>query len=107
MKAEILTDMLLINEPSAISLYRQMMRIASLYLAPCFTLALVLEYFGQMDFGGVVKKLFIITIVLSFFYQIHTEAVKIAFEGKQPQIEFIDMPMSIRNQYQYYTQAQS
>ena len=64
MRGNILEEMLLIQEPSVIKLYEEMMRIAGFFLAPVFTIALLLEYFGEMDFGGVVKKLFLITIFM-------------------------------------------
>ena len=49
----VLGEMLLIEEPSVLNLYREMVRICSLFVAPLFLISLVLEYFGMMDFPGV------------------------------------------------------
>ena len=53
----ILKEMLLIEEPSVFHLYQEMATIAGFFVAPVFTIALILEYFGEMNFGGIVKKL--------------------------------------------------
>lgn len=77
----ILKEMLLIEEPSVFRLYQEMMNIAGYFVAPVFTIALLLEYFGDMDFGGVVKKLLLITIFMGAFYQFHSKAVELSLES--------------------------
>ena len=56
MSVNILTDMLLIKDPSVFKLYEELMRIAGYFIAPVFTIALVLEYLGEMNFIAVIKK---------------------------------------------------
>lgn len=77
----ILQEMLLIEEPSVFRLYKEMTSIATYFIAPVFTIALILEYFGEMDFGGVIKKLLLITVFIGAFYQFHTTATELALES--------------------------
>src|SRR5690606_34178062 len=77
----ILQEMLLIEEPSIFRLYKEMTSIATYFIAPVFTIALILEYFGEMDFGGVIKKLLLITVFIGAFYQFHTTATEIALNN--------------------------
>lgn len=77
----ILQEMLLIEEPSIFRLYKEMTSIATYFIAPVFTIALILEYFGEMDFGGVIKKLLLITVFIGAFHQFHTTATKIALDN--------------------------
>lgn len=77
----ILQEMLLIEEPSVFRLYKEMTSIATYFIAPVFTIALILEYFGEMDFGGVIKKLLLITVFIGAFYQFHTTATEIALDN--------------------------
>lgn len=80
MRGNILEEMLLIQEPSVFKLYEEMMKISGYFIAPVFTIALLIEYFGEMDFGGVVRKLLLITIFMGSFYQFHTKAVSLSLE---------------------------
>lgn len=77
----ILREMLLIEDPSIFRLYQEMMNIAGYFVAPVFTIALLLEYFGEMNFGGVVKKLLLISIFMGIFYQFHSKAVELSLES--------------------------
>lgn len=77
----ILREMLLIEDPSVFRLYKEMMNIAGYFVAPVFTIALLLEYFGEMNFGGVVKKLLLISIFMGVFYQFHSKAVELSLES--------------------------
>lgn len=77
----ILQEMLLIEEPSVFRLYKEMISIATYFIAPVFTIALILEYFGEMDFGGVIKKLLLITVFIGAFYQFHTTATELALDN--------------------------
>lgn len=80
MRGNILEEMLLIQEPSVFKLYQEMMKITGYFIAPVFTIALLIEYFGEMDFGAVVRKLLLITIFMGFFYQFHSKAVELSLE---------------------------
>ncbi len=80
MNVNILQEMLLIEDKSVFKLYQEMMLIAGYFVAPVFTIGLILEYFGQMNFGAVVVKLFLITMFMGAFYEIHTTGVKLALE---------------------------
>lgn len=77
----ILEEMLLIKEPSVFRLYEEMTNIANYFVTPVFTIALILEYFTEMNFGSVIKKFLLITVFIGAFYQFHTKATSIAFEG--------------------------
>lgn len=83
----LLSEMLLIEDASVFKLYKEIMSIATYFLAPVFTIALILEYFNEMNFGEVVKKLFLITIFMSVFYQIHTEGTKLSLEAASQTIK--------------------
>ncbi len=80
MRGNILEEMLLIQEPSVIKLYEEMMKISGYFIAPVFTIGLLIEYFGEMDFAGVVRKLLLITLFMGSFYQFHTKAVGLSLE---------------------------
>lgn len=77
----ILKEMLLIEEQSIFRLYQEMTSIATYFIAPVFTIALILEYFGEMDFGGVIKKLLLITVFIGAFYQFHSKATDLALDN--------------------------
>lgn len=77
----VLKDMLLIEDPSVVRLYQELIKIANYFVAPVFTISLILEYFGEMNFTESVKKLFLIVIFMGAFYNFHTEATNIALES--------------------------
>lgn len=77
----LLKEMLLIEEPSVFKLYQEMMGIAGYFVAPVFTIALLLEYFGEMNFGGVVKKLLLVILFMGAFYEFHTKAVEVSLDS--------------------------
>ena len=76
----VLHDMLLINEPSVLMLYKEMVKLTSYFIPPCFLIAVIIEFFGKMEFADVVKRLFIASLIMSSFYAIHTKAVDISLE---------------------------
>ncbi len=78
MSVNILKDMLLISDPSVFKLYKELIVIAGYFIAPVFTVALVIEYLGEMNFAGVLKKLLIIVVFMGAFYNVHTKAVDIS-----------------------------
>lgn len=77
----LLKDMLLIDEPSVVKLYKELIQIANYFVAPVFTISLILEYFGEMNFASSVKKLFLVIIFMGAFYSFHTQATNIALES--------------------------
>ena len=85
-----IADMLLIEEPSIMTFYSEMTRLGSLYLAPAFTLALVLEYFADWNFLEVIKKLVIIVMFMSFFQSFHTAAVKVSLDTAYLTLKKVD-----------------
>ncbi len=83
-------EMLLIENPSILKLYLELTHLAMKYLAPAFSLALVLEYLNGWNFPEVVKKLFIIVVFLSFFQSFHEEAVKVSLDTAYSTLKKID-----------------
>lgn len=79
----LLKDMLLIEDPSIIRLYREMVSFSNYFIAPIFTIALVLEYFSEMNFGEVVKKLLLVVVFMSTFYSFHIQGTNIALESAE------------------------
>jgi hypothetical protein len=53
---------------------------ADSFLLPVFIISLVIEFFGGMDFKGVVLRLFTALILISFFKPVHFGAKKLGFE---------------------------
>ena len=77
----VLQDMLLIEDPSVFRLYQELIKIANYFVAPVFTIALLFEYFGEMNFSEVVKKLFLVIVFMGAFYTFHTEGTKVALSS--------------------------
>ncbi|MBD66519.1 MAG: hypothetical protein CME62_15005 [Halobacteriovoraceae bacterium] len=77
----IIQDMLLIEDPSIFRLYKELIDIAEYFILPIFTLALIIEYFNDMNFGQVIKKLIIVILFIGSFYSFHTEATKISLDS--------------------------
>ena len=77
----LLRELLLIENPSGLRLYQEVMSIAGYFVAPVFTIALILEYFGDMNFAAVVKKLLLISVFMGSFYEFHTKAVELSLES--------------------------
>lgn len=76
----IVREMLLIEEPSVLRLYKEMVQISGYFVGPLFIISLILEFLGNLDFGGVVKRLLIVMVVLTSFQTIHTKAVEISLD---------------------------
>lgn len=77
----VVKDMLLIEDQSVFKLYQELMKNADYFVAPMFTIALILEYFGEMNFKDVLKKLFVVIIFMSGFYTFHTKATQISLKS--------------------------
>jgi hypothetical protein len=78
MKSEFLRNLLLIEEPSVFRLYQEMTQISMMLIGPLFLLAVIFEFLGEMQFVEVLKKLFLISIFITFFYQLHSKAVDVS-----------------------------
>jgi hypothetical protein len=81
MRQDFLKNMLLIEEASVFTLYKEMMDIASFLVVPMFLIALLFEYLMDYQFPEVIKKLFIITLFAGSFYQFHTQAVDLSLRS--------------------------
>ncbi len=73
-------DMLLIEGTEAQSLYKELTSIATLFIGPMFITSLVIQFFGEYDFFKVIKKLLIISVVMTSFYTLHTKSVDLSME---------------------------
>jgi hypothetical protein len=73
-------DMLLIEGTEAQGLYKELTSIATLFIGPMFITSLVIQFFGEYDFFKVIKKLLIISIMMTSFYTLHTKSVDISME---------------------------
>ena len=74
MNSSFIKDILLIQDKSIVLLHRELLSFCGYFVAPFFTVALVLEYLGAMDFGDVVKRLLIAVLVMSSFFYFHKTA---------------------------------
>lgn len=77
----ILREMLLIDDPSIFKLYQELIKISNYFIAPVFTISLILEFFGEMNFSESVKKLFLVVIFMGTFYNFHSSATAIALDS--------------------------
>lgn len=76
-------DMLLIEEPTIQILKDEIMKISHWFVLPSFVMALCLEYFSDLKFGEVVKKLILILAFMSVFFTIHSEGVNLSFKASE------------------------
>lgn len=76
----IVREMLLIEEPSVLRLYKEMIQISGYFVGPLFIISLILEFLGNLDFGGVVKRLLVVMVVLTSFQTIHIKAVDVSLD---------------------------
>ena len=80
MKANLIREMLLIEDPSVFNLYIELNTIAKYFVAPLFIVAVIGAFFSDFNMMTAVKKLIIVVIFMAGFYQIHTVAVGTALE---------------------------
>lgn len=76
-------DMLLIEEPTIKILKDELMTVSGWFILPSFVLALVLEYFGELKFLEVGKKLILIMVFMGSFYTFHSEGVNLSFKASE------------------------
>lgn len=77
----IIHEMLLIDDPSILAIKNGMAKISGWFVFPAFIFSLLLEYFGEMKFYEVVKKLILVLVFMTFFYAIHKEGVELSLSG--------------------------
>lgn len=76
-------EMLLIEEPTVQILKDELMKVSGWFVLPSFVLALCLEYFGELKFTDVIKKLFLILAFIGVFYSIHKTGVELSFKASE------------------------
>lgn len=76
-------QMLLIEEPTIQILRDEIMKVSHWFVLPSFVFALCLEYFGDLKFGEVIKKLVLILAFMSAFFTIHSTAVDLSFKASE------------------------
>lgn len=81
MRSSLIEDMLLIQEPSVMVLYREMNDIALNFLPAMFLLGILFAFLTDMDFVGVLKKLLLVTLFISSFQMFHEKAVELSLES--------------------------
>lgn len=72
MREDFLAELLLIEAPAVFRLYEQLNDIATYFVPPLFMLAILIEFFTDMDFFTILKKLLFVVLFINFFYHIHT-----------------------------------
>ena len=73
-------DMLLIEGSEAGKLYKELSNIAALFIGPMFIGSLCLQFFGEYDFAKVIKKLLVVSVVMTSFYTLHTTSVDLSMK---------------------------
>ena len=76
-------EMLLIEEPTIQILRDEIMKISHWFVLPSFVIALCLEYFSDLKFGEVIKKLVLVLAFMSVFFSIHSEGVNLSFRASE------------------------
>ncbi len=81
MKSDLIQNMLLIKEPSVMKLFQEINDISLQLLPGVFICSLIVEYFTNLDFIGVIKKLLIALVIIASFQRIHVEAVDLSLSA--------------------------
>ena len=76
-------EMLLIDEPTVLILKDELLKVSGWFVLPVFLLALCLEYFGELKFYEVVKKLILVIVFMGAFYNVHKEGVDLSFKASE------------------------
>lgn len=79
----LLKEMLLIEEPSVITLAKEISIRAGYFVLPCFLIALGLEYMGKFEFLEVGKKLIVVMVILATFSTLHHKAIEISLSSAE------------------------
>jgi hypothetical protein len=79
----VIKEMLLIEEPTVKILKDELMNVAGWFVLPSFVFALALEYFGDLKFLDVVKKLILVLAFIGCFYSVHSEGVNLSFKASE------------------------
>ena len=75
-----LKDLLLISNPKVMGLCEYLNQSALLFILPAFYLAIVFEFFNQLDFQSIAKRAFIAFIAINILTGFHTKAVSLSLE---------------------------
>lgn len=78
---DFLKDMLLVSSSESVLLAKEMSILALYFIMPAFLIALVIEYFNDWDFLGIIKKLILILLFLGFYPPIHQRAVDLSLNS--------------------------
>lgn len=76
-------EMLLIEEPTVSILKDELLNVSRWFLIPSFAFALVLEFFGELQFTEVIKKLILVMVFMGAFYSIHKTGVDLSFKASE------------------------
>ena len=76
-------EMLLIEEPTVTILRDELLNVSKWFLIPSFGFALVLEFFGELQFTEVIKKLLLVMVFMGAFYSIHKSGVDLSFKASE------------------------
>lgn len=76
-------EMLLIEETTVSILRDELLNVSKWFLIPSFGFALVLEFFGELQFTEVIKKLILIMVFMGAFYSIHKSGVDLSFKASE------------------------
>lgn len=76
-------EMLLIEEPTVSILKDELLNASRWFLIPSFAFALVLEFFGELQFTEVIKKLILVMVFMGAFYSIHKTGVELSFKASE------------------------
>ncbi len=76
-------EMLLIEEPTVAILRDELLNVSKWFLIPSFGFALVLEFFGELQFSEVIKKLLLVMVFMGAFYSIHKSGVDLSFKASE------------------------
>jgi hypothetical protein len=79
----LIKEMLLIDEPTVKILKDELINVAGWFVLPSFVFALALEYFAELRFLDVVKKLILILAFIGCFYTVHSEGVNLSFKASE------------------------
>jgi len=79
-KLNLISEMLLIEDPSVFKLYTELNTFAKHFVAPVFVVGVIAAFLGDFNILAVIKKLIIVTVFMAGFYQFHTVAVNTALK---------------------------
>lgn len=79
----LIKSMLLIEEPTVKILKDELMKVSNWFVLPSFIFALCLEFFTELKFIEVVKKLILVLVFMGAFYSVHTTGVELSLKASE------------------------